>query len=232
MKPIFVLLICVFTFTPYIYSQVPGYQGKRLIVEGLACAYHFPPNILKIGAAAKNIRLNTGLRIEYVTGRKRAFAISYEPMGTFTTQANYLGADNKLGSATINNNASGFGISYIRYAKAKWCLAPFGRYWSYGLTYVPVRSTIVSEKSDIVPNTPLRTKDWIASIGLGVRNIYWDRVTANLGVQAGLSLNGFKNSLSDVDNLSDEQRLSGNIGNYLTRDYFLKIYLAFGLLVK
>ena len=225
-------LICVFTFTPYIYSQVPGYQGKRFIAEGLACAYHFPPNIFKIGTAAKNIRFNTGLRIEYVTGRKRAFAISYELMGRFTTEANYLGADNKLGSATISHSVSGFGLSYIRYAKAKWCLAPFGRYWSYGLTYVPVRSTIVSEKSDVVPNTPLRTKDWIASIGLGVRNIYWDRVTANLGVQAGLSINSFKNSLNDVDSRSDEQRLSGNIGDYLTRDYFLKIYLAFGLLVK
>ncbi len=226
----YITTICFCLMLSKMGAQVPGYQGKKMLVEISENMYRFPLNIFQLPKVAKDIRFKTGLYVEYVVGRKSAWALDYEWLGQYTSIQNYNATiGNKICTSTFKHTYNHFGAKYIHYTRAKWCLAPMGRYWSLGMVFIP-SNNIQTEDSGVdckSPYTNFRTRNLFASIGYGSRTILWDRASVNFGVQANVPLPTF---LYDVADTSNNAPLGGSIKSDIIINNFFKVYLNIGLL--
>jgi hypothetical protein len=226
----YIIIVCFFFLVSKIEAQVPGYQGKKMIIEVSEGMYRFPLNVFKLPDVAKDIRFHTGIHAEYVIGRKSAWALNYENLGNAETTVNYNAkVGDKICVATFKRHTNHFGIQYIHYTRAKWCLAPIGRYWAFGLVYIPSNNKQAEDSGANCksPYTDYKTKNYFGSIAYGSRTVLWDRATVNFGIQANIPLPAIIFEKADV---SDNAALAGKVKNDIIRDNFFKVYLNIGLL--
>lgn len=230
MRYLYILFHFLF-FSATLAAQVPGYQGKKMIVELTEGMFRFPLNVFKLPDVAKNIRFHTGVRLEYVTGRKAAWAIAYEDFGRYETIVKYNSetAGQPLCATTFKHRVRTFGVQYVRYARAKWCLAPVGRYWTFGLLYAPSNNTQTTEATAICksPYADYKTKNYFGSIGYGSRAVLWDRATINFGAQFNIPLPAKIFETVDTKNTAS---FASYVKNNIIKDNIFKVYLNIGLL--
>ena len=225
------ILLSFFFFSTALTAQVPGYQGKKMIIELTEGMFRFPLNVFKLPEVAKNIRFHTGIRLEYVTGRKAAWAIAYESFGRYETNIGYYSetAGNPLCSTTFKHRINTFGIQYVRYTRQKWCLAPVGRYWTFGMLYAPSNNTQVTTTTPTCksPYNDYRTNNYFGSIGYGSRMVLWDKATVNFGAQFNIPLPA--RIFETVDTRNTEP-FASIVKNNIIIDNIFKVYLNIGLL--
>jgi hypothetical protein len=226
----YIFLIVGFFIFSKMEAQVPGYQGKKMIVEVSENMYRFPLNVFKLPDVAKNIRFRPGVYAEYVIGRKSAWALNYENHGNVSSTANYNaknGNDNCV--ATFKRHTNRFGLQYIHYTRAKWCLAPIGRYWAFGLAYITSNNVQTEDPAANCksPYSNFRTKNYFGNISYGSRTVLWDRATVNIGVQLNVPL---PTAIYEKADVSNNAALGGKIKTDIIIDNFLKVYLNIGLL--
>jgi hypothetical protein len=194
---------------------IPGYQGKRLLVE---FNFNFSPafvgptkndkSIIRDGdALAINARYEFGA--SYAIGRRLSARIEYNNLTT--AYRDDLIYQNEQYNTLNEVKASTFGIGLDITSKkpGKWGLAPLGP--SFGFSIATGRAKTAISKFRNTGEVPASTamaikktmtfeKDnyYVAGFRLFNRQVIWDKVTLNYGVNTGLAL-GIGSSPESVD---------------------------------
>jgi hypothetical protein len=165
MKKVIIVLFFFF-ITDFIDAQVPGYQGKRTVVEVHGS---FP-----IVQSNSNEPLIYKIHAEYAIKRTKAVAL----------EVRYANQPREY-STGIGVTRTSVMAYYMNYTQ-DWSLAPFGRYLGYGLALNSVNEVV----PNVDPKFARNTTDIYPSVHFtfGKRYILANRISVNLGSEAGLPL--------------------------------------------
>jgi hypothetical protein len=165
MKKVIIVLFCFF-ITDFINAQVPGYQGKRTVVEVHGS---FP-----IVQANTNEPLIYKIHAEYAIKRTKAVAFEVR----YANQPR----EYSYGSGVTRTSVMAYYMNYTQ----DWSLAPYGRYLGWGLALNSVNEVILSTN----PKEAKNITDIYPSVHFtfGKRYILVNRISLNLGSEAGLPL--------------------------------------------
>ncbi len=155
------------SFTMLLKAQVPGYLGKKGVVE-----VHFLIPIVE------ELLLTPYFKVqgEYAIKRQRSVSLEYRLMNT--TQSGYT----STGSIEKVPLSHSMAMARYNFYKSDWTLAPYGKYWSLGIGYNMVKGGNASNFAS--------TNFFSAHIGWGQRFIIAKRFTLNYGFETGLPFGG------------------------------------------
>ena len=163
-----ILAACFLSIFHILHAQVPGYQGKRTVVEVQGMlpffAFGFENNILP---------LYVKVHAEYALQRKRSVSLEYRRGSSPTFE----------GTGSMSHTAV---VAMYGLYRKNWSLAPYGKYFNFGLGYnsISVKSSS-NTNSDIPP-----ISYFSAHLTWGQRFVLAKRFTFNYGFETGLPLNG------------------------------------------
>ncbi len=211
-------------------AQIPGYQGKRLVIEAVGTA-KMPINFYKIAFKdyQKSLKYIPRLSLEVVTARKQSLALSVEQTThslTTTYQPFVVGDPFQGDGATINKTYTtrvlDMGLEYRFFMSSAWCLAPLGKYLSLGVHYSRANNDLA-----------FQTQHWMPTVSVGRRHIAFNRLSIHYGAQFGRSFGAWKRlPLAEDFEFNIEQYNQGiykyNLEKTLSNTYFLRIFLGVG----
>lgn len=174
-------------------AQVPGYQGRRLIVEGsplfnnmYALMYAFSRGkdsySVKERAALKQFNFITPqVALDYAITRRKAIGLVYNVRHNafdilVSNNSNYTSIKHDILTHDIR-------LKYTWYRK-NWSLAPVGRYRYISAGYM-FSSLNISQNSPFTTNN-IKPSDFSVHFGTGNRYMLNNRLVLNYGVEVGL----------------------------------------------
>jgi hypothetical protein len=161
MRKITFLIFTLFT-TFTLTAQVPGYQGKRGVLEVQAM-----PSLLASLVAETTVPIGLKVHGEYAIRRQKSIGLEYRQM-SFGGQGSY---DSKT-------------VMLLFCTYKDWSLAPYGRYFNYGLGY-----NMRSVKLGLFNDFQVAKDNYLsAHIAWGQRRIVAKRIALNLGFETGIPL--------------------------------------------
>jgi hypothetical protein len=222
------LFCCLFPFS--LIAQVPGYQGKRLLVEA-AGTFQMPSNFYKIAFKdyTQHVQFIPRLSLEAVVARKQSLSLSIEKTThTFSTEyqpfveGDPFQGDGSLTQKEYRTHVLDIGGAYRFFMPSAWCLAPLGKYFSIGLHYFKAQNDLNFQSTHFMP-----------TLGFGRRHIAFNHFSIHYGAQLGRTLGAWKKApIPENFEFNLEQYDQGiykyQLDKTLSSSYFLRIFLAIG----
>ncbi len=214
MKMIKTIILFLFILTlSFAQAQNPGYQGKKCIlsygVKGM------PITGALIGQdKAFDFNLRNSVRLEYVVWRNFSFGATYERVNDIIYLKNWsvtkeypldalanntdlfdLGVREFKSAANFTGNNYGFFAKLYNY-NIFGSIAPLGSYFSAAvfLNEIQVSDDGRYYNNDQTMLHTINTTTYVA--GIGIQNIFYDRLTVDISFKFGLNLVGM-NAISD-----------------------------------
>ena len=169
MKKITIIIFCFFTAI-MLHAQVPGYQGKRAVLEVQAS-----PSFVGLFQSEFGIPLTYKIHGEYAIKRKKSIGIELRQMNISTN----------INDIKSNYNNKMLMFLYTKYNR-DWALAPYGHYFSYGLGY-NIRSA--KGLSSVDTTTVIKGNFLSFHLMWGQRYIIAKRLSLNYGFETGIPFN-------------------------------------------
>jgi hypothetical protein len=185
---IILLLFC----SGHLYAQVPGFQGKRLSVEGSfifnAALSKYNENFNR-GFTALNKRMQAGL--EYIIGRNVSVGTSF---GVFNSGIEYLNYDYNYNITKdkykLNCYVAGLYLKIFKF-KRKGSIAPYGFYGKLGLLSVICKGEFIERDNPLNTEPPAvldQVKGLFFNYGFGKQFIIKGRFIARVGADMAFNL--------------------------------------------
>jgi hypothetical protein len=190
--------ICVFLMCicPALgFAQVPGYQGKRLSVEGdLYCfsALLHPNENLQHGIKSFNQRYHVNL--EYITSKNTSVGLTYGMLNTgwrnHVDRYGYVSHGYDIFESytdyyKIQSKFMGMYLKFFR--EEKGTIAPYGPYQKVGISYVMSEATYQYSEDTIRGNPATSGNMIMFSYGFGKQSIFFNRLILRYGIETALS---------------------------------------------
>jgi hypothetical protein len=184
------LLLC----SAQLFAQVPGFQGKRLSVEG-SCMFNaalsnYNENLNK-GFRALNKRLQAGL--EYIIGRNVSVGANYGILTSgmeykyydYNNSYNYYSRD----KYRLSCNIAGLYLKIFKFRK-KGSIAPYGFYGKIGLLGLMANGNFIERNNPLNTDPPERLRPVnlvFFNYGFGKQFIIKGRFIARMGADFGFN---------------------------------------------
>lgn len=195
MKKIFFSLIILILGFQESYSQVPGYRGRRLIINGdiyFFSAINNPNKNYENGFFKINYRPEAS--IEYITGRSGCIGFNASFIGTgYFKNENYYQSSwpyshvNQDAYYQIKGNAFGIYYKYVKHKK-NGSIYPYGLYQKIGLSILNYKAEFDKGDKDFLKTSEKSGNCAILSLGIGKQQIVKDRILIRFGAEFGLLL--------------------------------------------
>jgi hypothetical protein len=227
-NPLYILFLLLIVVSST--AQVPGYQGKRFLLEAVGTA-PMSTNFYKISFKdyTQKIQFTPRLSLELVTARKQSLALSLEKRTTSLTTPYqpFVEGDPFQGNGALTykkytTQVLDMGGEYRFFMPSAWCLAPLGKYMSLGVHYSSAKNEL-----------GYATQHWMPTVGFGRRHIVFNHFSIHYGAQLGRTFGAWKRlPLFEDFEFNIEQYNQGiykyNLEKALSSSYFLRVFLAVG----
>jgi hypothetical protein len=192
-----------------LFAQVPGFQGKKLSIEGsliFNTAFFNPNENFKKGYTAFNKRIQAGA--EYIIGRNLSVGGSYGIFNsgleynhnTYNSSSYY--SYNTIDKYKISSNVAGLYLKIFKFRK-KGAIAPYGTYGKIGLLSVMIRGEFFERSSSSIPDPPEKLNSStliLLNYGFGKQFIIKSRFIARVGADFGLNVFTLASSVTASSN--------------------------------
>ncbi|MES2733883.1 MAG: hypothetical protein V4714_19200 [Bacteroidota bacterium] len=173
----FIGLLTLFTS---VCAAQPGYQGKKLSIQG---SMYFMPALVNANYSKKSglLTFNTASEasLDYVVGKRNSLGMSYRHART----SNLLG-EGKEGVSPDKVFTNSVGIYYRLYRRDFGNIAPLGRYLQMGAGMM--FNKVIEESG-----TTTSFNMYSIRVGLGKNRVLFDRLLVSYGWEFAYSFTGF-----------------------------------------
>ena len=170
-----ILAVCFLSSAYFLTSQIPGYQGKRAVVEVQGMLPLFSLSLVGTGIG---LPVYQKVHAEYAIQRKRSVGLEYRRYVYSSTEG------------TFSHQAI---VGMYGLYRKNWSLAPYGKYLNIGLGYnILTARDSTGAKPITNPDDQGANGNFVsAHLMWGQRTVFAKRFTFNYGFETGLPLSGF-----------------------------------------
>jgi hypothetical protein len=190
-------------------AQVPGYLGKRLVlqVDGLSSPTLSNPSVnnrawrdsgrFRGGNGRVGVNVRMGVQANFAVARNATLFMKYDRQRTaMKTEATSLTVS-RFEQKFYELRGQAFTFGFKAFSRKKGALAPFGVYRGLHLTYMHMNGILQESWHNDVPTNSLVESFGVVpekgylfgGMEFGVNQIFWDQVVINLSGQINLPLN-------------------------------------------
>ena len=241
MKKVFILIFVSFSLS--LFAQVPGYQGKRLIIKdnvsfcplmGMIMGYDKPGdlNFKNEFGADFVINRNTVLGIYYDFINDQILYVDhkythYDPC--YPSQNIYYDVD-----LPVDVYGGTYFLSWKRFSfRNTGAIAPLGRYVCIDAGYTKINVSDNGTFNQDPSKTDLGNYTSATLLfGFGKQSVIFNRITVDMGVRAGAAFSGVLHGSRYTEGSFGASDLYFKVENKLFTSYLINASIGIGLLVK
>jgi hypothetical protein len=178
-KELYIFISIITLYTSVCIAQ-PGYQGKKLSIQG---SMYFMPALVNASYSQKagllTFNTTSDASVDYVVGKRNSLGVSYRHART----SNILAQD-KEGVSPDKVFTNSVGIHYRLYRREFGNIAPLGRYMQMGAGMM--FNKVIEESGKTTPFNMYSFR-----FGLGRNRIFFDRLIVSYGWEFAYSFPSF-----------------------------------------